>query len=395
MKKTVVFLWAYSMCYDAIREHQEYDWVLIDEKGHKIREQIPDGLFSEIYFADFGNFVEVDSIFQHINKRKHIDKIITSYEEAVELAGKLRDRFGIEGAGEEVSLLFRNKDKMKSIARKSNIKTAKSMLIKSESDWKKAKESFILPYIVKPVNGCGSASTYLVKDFLETSSFRYPFQLEEYINGDEYHCDCFVQDGKVVFSSVGKYLFPMLETINGKNPTGSIIFPNSKKNEIVEEIKSLNSAVISAFGLQNGMCHAEYFERNGEIYFSEIAMRLGGGPVICPCIRHSNGVDMFKSFIEINLGCLKLDMSTAKDIYTGFICFPSKAGVITQISSAEDFNSFSNIVRLSILNKVGDTIKSQCDTTVRTGAVIVENKNYDKLKEELFAIYKSFKLTTE
>lgn len=398
----IVFLWAYSFCYKPIENHNEYKWILIDNVNHKKMEEIPQGIFEEIYFVNLDDFHEVEYVMDNVTKKYNIKAILTAYESSVELAGHLRTKYNIQGLKEEKAVSVRNKYVMKSILNRKNIKTAKFSKVSNEIDIYKFINKVGFPIVIKPIDGFGTARTYkienktILEEFLRSNKC-YPLLVEEYIKGREFHCDSIVIKGNIEFSSVGEYLHPLIQTIGNKKLIGSIVYPSSGiEPSFITKIKEMNKEVINVLEIKDSICHSEFFiTEYGEAVFSEIAVRIGGGPVICPCIKNTHGVDLFKAFIDVELGVYNKEDYRKSGPYTGFVSFPSYNGIVTKISKYEDFKDIDGLKNVSILYKVGQSIGDLDNTAVRSGAAIIEDYNLDCLKEKMNNIYERFVLETK
>lgn len=219
------------------------------------------------------------------------------------------------------------------------------------------------------------------------------FLAESFVEGEEYHCDSVVVNGKVVFSSVAKYLNNCLSTIDFKAPSGSIFYPATCDNDaIISRVKSLNEAAVKALNIQNAVCHMETFvDKQGYATFGEITPRIGGSPHMPECIKNIYGVDLHKAFVDLEIHNYKSQIKP-KPLFTGWISFPSKQGIVTEISNEADFFDVEGVVKVKIYDKIGDKISRRKNTTIRSGYIIMEDPDHDQLLKKLYAAYNSFQL---
>ena len=156
--------------------------------------------------------------------------LVTSDEFSLILVGRLRDRFGIPGAGEAQLNLYRDKDLMKKQLAKYNIRVPKHLLLNvhlPQYELTTYYQQLIAELgdviVVKPVSGAGSIGTHVINHLSEFIAF-YPllgksgveYEVEEYIDGKIYHCDSVVQNGKILYSLACEYLFPNITYPEGK-----------------------------------------------------------------------------------------------------------------------------------------------------------------------------------
>lgn len=398
LMEAIIYLWGFKFCFDSIKTHSQYKWILIeDSTSHK---SVPEGYFDEIYFADFSSFSESDKIVEELQKRYKIKAIVATMEKVIEIGGWLRSKYNIPGVTYEESICLRNKSAMKNKIRQSGINTAKSAVIESKNEFLACANNFGFPIIVKPIDGYGTVDTFKLSNESELhkhareNDFTIPMLVEEFIIGEEYHCDSIVNDNNVVFSSVGKYFFPLLETINEQKLIGSIIYPETQ-NPIINAIKKFNEQSINALNIKNGLAHAEYFVKpNGQVYFGELAVRIGGGALIADCIKNTYGINLFDAFIDVEIRNFNHNKykTTGRNIYTAFVCFPSKNGTIQYISNEEDLRHIKGVVKIYFRNKIGDKISEKLSSASRTGYAILEDENIDTLKQNVIELMESFRL---
>lgn len=407
--EALVFLWDFPLIMEAIKEYEnKYYRIMIVDKEERMPEyilsqQVIDETFNEVIVVDnIYDKEELSKVICNILITKKIKAIYGTFEEAIEMAGYLRDKFGIEGMGEEQAIRVRNKYHMKQTVRKGGIKTANIEIVSNFNEI----EQFILknsyPIIFKPIDGAATVDTYRISNESELLKLKNNvdiirklegcrFVVEKYIKGEEYHCDSIVVNGKIEFVAIGKYLCNCIDTINTDRALGSIVFPNEcNEAAILEKIKKVNHNVIDCLKINNAVCHMEVFvEDDGSVVFSEIATRIGGGPLIGRCIKNTHGIDIYKAFLSVELGEYN-QKNEDKGLYTGFVAFSTKKGIITKISSEDDYKDMEGLVVTKIFNQVGDAIGVKNNTGDRTGYLILESKNYNDLKTSLENAYHKF-----
>lgn len=410
--KNILFLWDYIVLFDTIKKCSEYNRIIIVDSAKK-KYPLND------YLKWFDYVYEVNDIFDReqmnilvvkiIKTHGTIDALISPYEALMEMSGFLREQFAIRGMKECVAKKVRDKELMKTEVQKAGIKTAKIKRINCIDDLVNFIENNKYPVIVKPVSGFTTINTFkisnskeceiFIRDFLKSkqdSAENNQFVVENFIIGEEYCCDSIVKDGKTIFISVTKYLHNCLDTVTDSSKPGcGIIYPmNSEKNELIEQIKNLYQKVVMQLGIINSICHMEVFvDNSGELFFSEIGARLGGGAFLPICLKNSYGIDFYKAFVDLELGRYEHADIVARDIYSGVIMFPFKQGRITKISKEEDFKNLNGLVSIQIYKKVGDTCYLTSKSSVdATGIAVMEDLSFSGLNEKLLQIYESFEL---
>lgn len=416
--KSLVFLWDFPLILEAVKEYKgEYYRILIVDRFERMPETILDRklldeVFEEVVVVeDINNRMEVLDVLIGIQKRMKIKAIYATFEEAVEMAGFLREKLKVSGMQEAESIRVRNKYIMKNHLRSYGIKLAKIKIVKNISQIREDISEIGYPLIFKPLDGAGAAETFRIKDDKDLTDLEEyiekklkdkfcegKFVVEEFIQGEEYHCDSIVMNGEVQFVAVGKYLNNCLDAVEEELAIGTIVFPmeTGDFSDSINKIKKLNKKVINALAIQNSICHMEVFvQNNGDVIFSEIATRVGGGPLIGNCIINTYGIDIYKAFVQAELGEYNQTIQERGNIYTGCIAFPTKEGKVTKISISEDFINTEGVVKVEIFNKVGDYIHAQDNTGDRTGYIIMEANDYLTLKQMLISQTEKFELCVQ
>jgi len=165
---------------------------------------------------------------------------------------------------------------------------------------------------------------------------------------------------------------------------------------LLKKIKEFNKKVVKSFNCENTITHLEVFiDKDGEVIFSELAARIGGGPVIGNNIKSIYNVNIYESFVDLEINKIKVDSDEFSQCYAGCITFPYKNGEILEISKEDDFKDISGIVEVKIFNKVGDILGDKDDTSKRTGYIIINDTNLSSLKQKLSDANKNFLLITQ
>ncbi len=164
------------------------------------------------------------------------------------------------------------------------------------------------PLIVKPTDRSGSrgitkiykkeeledAIHYSTKDSFEKSAI-----IEEFIEGNEYSCECISFKGKHHFLQFTK-----------KYTTGAPNFietghmePSDIDKDKQEEIKKEIFKALDALGIQNSASHTEFkIDDEGNFGIIEIGARMGGDCIGSDLVQLSTGYDFIKMVIDVACG---------------------------------------------------------------------------------------------
>lgn len=410
--KSLILLHQYPLVYGYLKEIQDYKKIIIVEKLEENEdEELQDVFDFVIKVEDLYSKSEMHNVIQNqINEGIEIQAIFSPFEGTVEMAGYLRDCFNVKGIGEETSIKARNKSIMKEVVRKNNIKTNECNVVDSVGSIAEFISLHGYPVVLKPISGYGTINTFKINNKSDLDAIHKKlttidsygvrtgkYLVETFIEGEEYYCDSIVQNGELIACTVSKYLHNLINTIDNKKPVGGVVYPLSRDSDpIIRKLKSMNYDVISAIGIDNSVCHMEAFVNDkGEIFFGEIAARVGGGTVIPPCIKNTTNVDLIKASIDVGLSGVDRSIIINRDVYTGFLTFPTLEGRVKKISKITEYENESGVIQVKIYNQIGDIIKEQTCTASRTGFIIAEDEDENRLRTKLLNFYKRFNIEVE
>lgn len=233
---------------------------------------------------------------------KSMDRVECNWEPYVELAAKIRERWGIPGMPLRDVIAFRDKDLMKKKVRAAGLRVPHSFRANSVKDIHQAAEQIGYPIIVKPIAGAGSADTYRINSpedlerHLPLIRHVPEMNVEEYISGDEFTFDTVCVDGKPRFISVTQYHPRPLEgRLNEWVSPAQITFRDLSRPDLQDGIR-LGMGVLSAMNMGTGFTHMEWFRKpNGEVVFGEIGCRSGGGHLV-DMMNFSNDFDIYREW---------------------------------------------------------------------------------------------------
>jgi len=237
-----------------------------------------------------------------------IDRIVALDEFDMENVAALREHLRIPGMGLTTMRYFRDKLAMRGRAQESGILVPEFVHVLNYDDLKTFMARVKPPWLLKPrsqASGIGMKKIHdpaelwpLLDQAGDQQSF---FLLEQFVPGDVFHVDSIVSERKVVFAEAHMYGKPPLDVSHEGG-----IFTTRTLSRISSESKALlkmNRALIEALGLVRGVTHAEFLRAhdNGQIYFIEIAARVGGA-YISDVIEAATGVNLWREWARIEVG---------------------------------------------------------------------------------------------
>jgi biotin carboxylase len=133
------------------------------------------------------------------------------------------------------------------------------------------------------------------------------FLIERFIAGNVFHVDSVVNNGKVQACGVSRYGTPPFSVMHyGGVFTSSIVSYRAKERK---QLEKLNSDLLSAFGYERGVSHAEFLQsaEDGQFYLLEVACRVGGA-YIANVLEHACNFNLWREWA-------KLETSTKENPY--------------------------------------------------------------------------------
>lgn len=289
------------------------------------------------------DFEKVDSILSTYLKKFNPQEImlLTNEDSTQIVSARLREKYGIPGVTESLIAPFVNKEisKNKLLGK---IRTPKFLLLNKEQYRENPLvykehliESIGFPMFLKPIDLVSSIGTFAIFDeetLDKALNFahqaEWDFELDEFIDGDLFHCDFIVQNGKICLFMAGKYAHGLAEFSKGK-PMGSI--PVSDK-ELFFTLKKFSEAALSSLGFFPSAFHLEVFQdrQSKELIFLEAAARTPGAlvPEMYEKILNKHIEQMH---YQVQIG--KETISTTKEIckHAGWITYPKQPGILDKI----------------------------------------------------------------
>lgn len=253
------------------------------------------------------SIVEKQQILEKCKEIKPVGVCSIASDLATITVNYVAENLGLPSNPTSITLQCTNKFEMRKKMKENGVKTPAFIKVNDNPEtWKTEKMKF--PVIVKPTDRSGSRGITKVynKDELEKAvkyatkdSFEKSAIIEEYIDGNEYSCECITSNGKHHFLAFTK-----------KYTTGAPNFietghcePSDIKEEYQEQIKENIFKALTALGIQNSASHTEFkINEDGEFGIIEIGARMGGDCIGSDLVQISTGYDFIKMVIDVACG---------------------------------------------------------------------------------------------
>ena len=267
-----------------------------------------------------------------------------------------------------------NKYKMRKAFREAGLITPNNFLISDVEQINDIISQLSYPCIIKPIDRAGSAGVIKVDSdtdlknsilYSMNESISKQIIIEEYIEGNEYSCECISFKGnhkKLVFTQKFTTGSPNFVEIGHIQPA---------KFEIDEnEIEKIIFKGLDALGIKDGASHVEFkIKPNKEIVIIEIGARMGGDFIGSSLVPLSTGIDYMELVINIALN-EPVDLPTADKLNTcaiKFICNESDNKTLKKLNK-----NYSSKIHLQSKSSKIDKLRVS-NSSERYGWVIINN----------------------
>lgn len=354
--------------------------------------------------TDLSNVDEVLSVAEGLYKVRAYDGVLTWNEGATEITNCIQHRLKLSPICKNISNGLRNKVEMRKVLENARLNSPKYWLIDTKSDLNKIGR---FPVVLKPTSLMGSNGVYLIhsekdleKGYEVAHSADLTFNLdgktvrlsevyglkksliaEEYISGDEYSVEAFIENGKLYPLGITKKYLISEPFFDEKGHLFGAPLDSALKAKVLGYVEEVSSAL----RLQNTFIHAELRIRDGEPYLIETAARIAGD-FIPTLVEKALNIDIVEVMLDLCLG-LEVDcrvkspvlsISTAIWFFSASPCDYRKT--IDAISVDRFIDEGFNILSTELYYKKGDRVDAP-DTwgDTRLGHIIVTTNDPESL----------------
>jgi hypothetical protein len=294
----------------------------------------------DFHETDYHEIQEI--IFFYIEKYGASNIRLLTNEDSAQLTyGRLREKYGIPGPKFDALLPFVNKvvckERIKHTVKIPKFVHFDKQLYSNRTVlYLEELEAFLgFPMFAKPIDLVSSVETHFIPDMQHLKkiadrifSHPYEFEIDEFIEGDLFHCDALIVDESVQFFMAGQCSFALSRFFEGK-PVGSIPVEDESR---LESLKNFSLKVFSALKCHSGAYHLEAFleKKSGELIFLELGARTGGA-LITKVYERLFSLNIEEANYKIQMELTKKITFQPRYLSCGFLNFPKMNGVVTEI----------------------------------------------------------------
>ena len=358
-------------------------------------------LADKVYYENTTDYRKILSI----ARREKIDGIVTAGTDvAVITIGKVCDALGLKGLSAEAAELATDKLLMKQCYEKYGVRSAKFRRVTfDDPNYANIISDLRLPVMFKSVDSSGSRGIIKVNSedefesarnyVLENTRSDY-FVVEEYIEGEEFGAQAFVQDGKLEFILPhGDYVF--------KGDTGVPVghfAPYNLDPSILEDAREQLIAAVRAMQLDNCAINADFILSEGETYVLEIGGR-SGATCLAELVSIYYGFDYYEKIVRMAIGEkveFDIDVNSTKQDgvpNASMLLMSDKDGVIK--SQADNNAPNPDIYEVQFDYEPGDEVHKFKVGPHRIGHVITKGKSLDDAVDMLHEALDNISIVVE
>lgn len=211
-----------------------------------------------------------------------------------------------------------------------------------------------LPAVVKPRQQANSRGVRVLRDraslhdWLIKQDGESDWQIDEYIEGSQYHVNAIVRHGEVLPVMVGRYLGPLLGLPSGHKLGGMSL---SNDDPLSLRAHALNARVVESLGSDGDfIVHTEFIvDASDRLVVIESAARAPGA-MLPEISRLTTGTQLEWANLALQLG---RDIALPRDtgMHAGWMWVPVMPG--HRIDNVPSFDS-SHVVHVSVLGRDGN-----------------------------------------
>lgn len=314
------------------------------------------------------------------------DVVLTDQTDiAVTTVAYIAEMLGIKGISVKIAERFTNKYIMRKLTDKAGFASPKYALCHSKEE----AECFVKENgtsIIKPLDSQSSRGCHIVKgkedvdiffdDCIQYSHCDRAVMIEEFIDGTEFTVDGLKIENDYIVTAISEkehYSY-------NENVAKRLIFSQNNERFDYDELRKINTKMVSVLGLPFGITHAEYKYCNGRFYLIEIAARGGGTRIssdIVPIMSGINGNEIYlKTLLNENVEIIPRN----KHAYSMLGFFDIKSGTVRNISGVEEAKKYEGVIDIELEIVVGDKLDKAKDDRSRCGYYIIYADTMEELK---------------
>ncbi|MFC4101387.1 ATP-grasp domain-containing protein [Paenibacillus xanthanilyticus] len=360
-----------------------------------------EGIYHDLLVADIRDEQSIyDAIAGSVYYGK-LDALIPATDYASHLTARVAERLGLRGVPYEAALRARNKDLARQAYEAHGVPGAKYEKVATFEEAARAAIAIGYPVVLKPTNCASSQGVYFIhgepelrEAFEELRQFKVTYMdfkvrdeylIEEYIDGQEFSVELFLQEGQPAFAAVTEkltsplpYFVEVLHTL-----------PTSVHRDREADLIATAVQAAGAIGITGGPSHVELkLSRTGPRII-EVNGRPGGDQISSDLLVQAFGIDVFAATVRFYLG-EQAQLSPIRHRASAIAYLTAeREGIVEHVAGVAELAESPFLVKANISVQPGDQVVTARSSDDRLGYVITVADTPEEAKQAARALIAS------
>lgn len=320
------------------------------------------------------NFTDKEAVLGYFQEHK-VDAIMPVNDWGTKTAAYVSEKLGLRGISEEAALAATDKGIMRETWKNNGIPNPPFFVFATLEELKDGISSIGFPCVIKPTDSGGSGRGISVlkseADVEWAFEFAKPFVrnnrliCEGFVEGTELTIETISYDGVVHVLAMSDKEKPDLRT----RVATSLNYPAQLSVDQEKLVEETVKKAVSALGIHTGMAHTEVIIQGMQVTMVETGARGGGGHIFHTIIEAVSGIPAPVAYAEL---------LTGNNVFPGPILkrgavyrfFNPPHGILKEVEGIEEVSSWSGILDIGMIKKVGEEVGNLKNSLERAGHVI-------------------------
>ncbi|MEV0637661.1 ATP-grasp domain-containing protein [Streptomyces sp. NPDC050619] len=331
-------------------------------------------------------------------ERFEVVRLISTTEDDVIDAARMRERHAIPGTDTETAIHFRDKNAMVARAAELGFRTPRSCIPHTRATLEAFASGVGYPVVVKPYDGISCGRTAKLSSPEELAELwplvqpdRHDMRAEQYVEGRQFHIDTIVRDGRTVFEAVAAYEVTLLDHYRHRS-IGSVVSA-AQDSPLEQRLLAATRKLITGLGLRTGIAHTEFFVTpQGELVFGESGARMGGG-YIFPLYRQAFGLSLPYMWVRAELDPGYAPAPDRRRDAAGDLLWTDATGVVEDITGEKELLALPDVLEAQVWKRTGTWIAAPTEAGGQgLGFTVVGGDSPDEARANAAATLRRFQV---
>lgn len=251
--------------------------------------------------VDIKNPQAVLEIALKYNREIGIDGAMVCGAAACKSVGRVVDKLGLLGVGEETARLMTQKDLRHWQLRVADINAPWFGTIRENMDW------WWFPCVIKPISGSAAENVHYIKDEKEymekiTPDMWDKYIIEEYIEGHELNTETIILTPQLYMTYISDRNYEFKEKYHPCMIENGSDMPSKIDDRLRNKVNTVIGKIIRQFKLERGILKCDLIIKENRVYVLECVPRLSGGRFCSHQVPMSTGVEIVNIAVRLALG---------------------------------------------------------------------------------------------